>query len=64
MSRRPLISTGDLRKFAKIVREEGVAFRGRLDSMGNLSFQLSPDVTKVGGADDDLDSRLDEFGAL
>ncbi|WP_172593160.1 hypothetical protein [Altererythrobacter sp. B11] len=48
---------------AKIVRAHGVVFKGRVDAVGGLSFEIAPTTVQGAGAPDDLDARLDEYGA-
>lgn len=53
----------DLRKWAKVVREERVTFNGKLDPLGNLQIALSPFTDSLANdSDDDLADRLERFG--
>ncbi len=63
VSRRALIRLDELRRMARVVRDEGVTFQGRVDPLGAFSFTLSPaNVSTLPDDDDDLDRRIDEFG--
>ncbi|MEM7687799.1 MAG: hypothetical protein AAF291_02155 [Pseudomonadota bacterium] len=58
MTRRALISKGDLDRMAKTVAAHGVVFDGRVTPKGDLSFRVSPFVEKRGANNDDLDDRI------
>lgn len=61
-ARRALIPAADLRRLARIARDEGVALDCRLDPAGGFSFTVSPVSTPIPAAGgDDLDLRLAEF---
>jgi hypothetical protein len=62
MSRRALITKDDLDRMACAVAAHGVVMKGRVDPLGGFSFTLAPkgDADK---AHNDLDDRLDEWGA-
>ncbi len=60
--RRALIREADLRRWARVSREEGVAFRGHVDPNGGFTFALDPFPTANRDAVDDLDDRLAKFG--
>ena len=57
MSQRALINQSELRRWARISREEGVAIRGRIDA-GGLTIIVEPAAPS--GAPDDDDSKFDE----
>jgi hypothetical protein len=57
-SRAPLVREADLRRMAKVAREEGVSIRGRVDAMGGFSFTIDAHAPKSGGDDVDLDARI------
>lgn len=61
--RRALISKDDLNRMAATVAAHGVVFDGRVTASGDLAFRLSPFVEKRGASSDDLDDRLDQWGA-
>lgn len=61
-TRRALIPEADLRRWAKVSREEGVSIRGRIDSSGGVTIHIGPMAAAVGGDDVDLDARLAQFG--
>ena len=63
MSRKALIPKGDLQRMAETVAAHGVVFRGRLDALGNLDFTLTPARGGVDSSNDDIDDRLEQFGA-
>ena len=46
---------------AKVAREAGVPFRGRVDALGALTFAIAPIVSHAPEADDDLDLRIAGF---
>lgn len=63
MSRRAPIRLDELRRMARVVRDEGVTFKGRVDPLGAFSFALALATSATSGDDeDDLDRRIDEFG--
>lgn len=62
-TRRAMLKEADLRRMARVVRDERVQFSGRVDALGNLSFQISPEASNIFATDDDIDSRIDQFGA-
>jgi len=62
MSARALIRESDLRRWARISREEGVAIKGRVDANG-LTMSITPVSNPAERESDDLDRRLDEFGS-
>ncbi|WP_294204724.1 hypothetical protein [uncultured Sphingomonas sp.] len=65
MAGRALIREADLRRWAKIAREEHVTIHGRLDAQGGVSIHMTPATfTAIETTSRDLDARLDEFGAL
>lgn len=61
--RRALISKDDLARMACAVAAYGVTFRGRVDAAGNFEFTVTPGVNGGPPGVDDLDDRLDKFGA-
>ena len=61
-SRRAIISTADLRRIARVARDEGVAFDCRIDPTGSLAFSIQPlSAANSATKGDDLDARLAEF---
>jgi predicted amidohydrolase len=60
--RRALIREADLRRMARVVREEGVAFHGQVDGAGRFSFTVTPAAPARATIEDDLDARLEAFG--
>jgi hypothetical protein len=65
MATRALIREADLRRWAKIAREEGVTIQGRLDAQGGVTIHMTPSTpNEIDRGSSDLDSRLDEFGSL
>lgn len=63
-SRRALISKDDLDRMATTVAAHGVIFKGRVDALGNFTFAMEPKTDRPSHGNDDLDGRLDEWGAL
>jgi hypothetical protein len=61
--RRALISKDDLARMACAVAAYGVTFKGRVDAAGNFDFTVTPGATGGPSGNDDLDDRLDSFGA-
>ena len=49
---------------ATTVAAHGVVLRGRVDALGNFDFTMTRQAEAVASSNDDLDDRLDEFGAL
>ncbi|BBI19854.1 hypothetical protein EKJ_07010 [Qipengyuania flava] len=62
--RKALISKDDLVRMATTVAAHGVVLRGRIDALGNFDFTMTRQAEAVASSNDDLDDRLDEFGAL
>ncbi|MBD2840762.1 hypothetical protein [Erythrobacter rubeus] len=62
-TRRALISKDDLNRMALTVAQHGVVFQGRVTPSGDLTFRLTPFVTKPEGSADDLDDRLADWAA-
>lgn len=60
-ARRAIIREADLRRWARVSREEGVAFRGHVDPNGGFTFALDPFPKASRDVDDDLDDRLAKF---
>lgn len=63
VTRRAIIREADLRRWARVSREEGVAFRGHVDPNGGFTFALDPFPKAGRNDDDDLDDRLSRFAA-
>ncbi|MCI4653882.1 hypothetical protein [Sphingomonas aquatilis] len=65
MGARALIREADLRRWAKIAREEGVAIHGHVDPTGGVTIRMSaaPKIIpeKTG---DDLEDRVAAFASL
>lgn len=64
MAARALVRESDLRRWAKIAREEGVAIQSRIDPAGGVTIHMSAAQPAPVTASDDLDARLDAFGAM
>lgn len=63
MTRRALIRMDELRRMARVVRDEGVTFKGCVDPLGSFTFTLAPaTVVAPPSEEDDLDRRIEEFG--
>ena len=62
--RKALLSKDDLERMATTVAAHGVVLRGRVDALGNFDFTMTRQAEAVASSNDDLDDRLDEFGAL
>lgn len=60
--RRALMPLEDMRRIARVVREEGVAIRARREMDGAVTFLFEPKNAVTGDAGD-LDERLAAFGA-
>lgn len=61
VSRRALIPVADLRRWARVSREEGVAIHGLLNADG-VSITVSPlDPLADHGDDDDFDAKTAQF---
>lgn len=65
MGVRALIREADLRRWARIAREEGVAIHGHVDPAGGVTIHMSavPSATpdKTG---DDLEDRIAAFASM
>lgn len=64
MAARALIREADLRRWAKIAREEGVAIQSRIDPAGGVTIRMSAAQAELVAPTDDLDARLDAYGAM
>lgn len=64
MATKALIREADLRRWARVAREEGVAIHGRIDTLGVVTIHMSPATPAAHDEDDDLRARLDAFGAM
>ena len=62
--RRALITKDDLERMASVVAQHGVVMRGRVDAMGGFTFTLAPQESADLPPRNDLDARLDEWGAM
>lgn len=62
-TRRALIRESDLRRWARVSREEGVAIRGRVEINGSVTITLDPFPKPATDHDDDFDDRLSRFAA-
>ena len=60
-SRRALLSKGDLDRMASACAAHGVRFRGRVDSVGNLEFTLTPVASAASISNDDFEERLSDW---
>lgn len=61
-SRAALIRESDLRRMAKVAREENVSIRGTFDALGGFTVTIAANVQKTQDDGGDLDDRLAEFG--
>lgn len=57
--RKALISKDDLDRMATAVAAHNVVMQGRVDSLGNFTFTLSPKSDAVAPSNDDLDDRIE-----
>ncbi|UVI39344.1 hypothetical protein [Qipengyuania spongiae] len=62
--RKALISKDDLDRMATAVAAHGVVLKGRVDPLGGFTFTMTRQPDAVASSNDDLDDRIDEFGAL
>lgn len=62
-ARRAIIREADLRRWARVSREEGVAIRGRVEINGSVTITLDPFPKPTADHDDDFDDRLSRFAA-
>lgn len=60
-TRRALIPEADLRRWARISRQEGVCIHGRVDSNGGVTILVKPNSRTEIVEADDLDDRLAQF---
>lgn len=65
MAVRAIIRESDLRRWARISREEQVAIKGRIAINGDVVISVDPFAQQATPQDDDgdLDARLQAFGA-
>lgn len=59
-ARRALIRESDLRRWARISREEGVAIRGHVDATG-VTISVNPIDPRADPDDDDFDHKMRAF---
>jgi hypothetical protein len=64
MTTKALIREADLRRWARVAREEGVAIHGCVDSLGVVTIYMTPTTVALPDDDADLRARLDAFGAM
>lgn len=64
MAVRAIIREADLRRWARIAREERVTIRGRIDGKGGVTIQMTAVELSLPTDPSDLDARLDAFGSL
>ncbi len=62
-ARRAIIREADLRRWARVSREEGVAIRGRVELNGSVTITLDPFPKPTADHDDDFDARLSRFAS-
>jgi hypothetical protein len=63
MAGRAIIREADLRRWARISREEGVAIRGHVEPNGGVTITVNPTTIATRDDGDDLDNRLRAFAA-
>lgn len=56
-TRAALVREADLRRMAKVAREEGVSICGRMDATGGFTFTIHAGASKSTD-DGDLDARI------
>lgn len=62
MAARAIISLDDLRRWARVAREEGVSIRGRAEPEGGWTVFVDPAAPRQRDDEDsDLDDRLRSF---
>lgn len=61
--RKALISKDDLGRMAEVAAKHSVAVKGRIDPMGNFTFDIAPIVLADARNDDedDFTARIDGF---
>lgn len=64
MAVRALIREADLRRWARIAREEKVTIHGCIDGQGGVTIQMTAVELMPTTDPSDLDARLDAFGSL
>ncbi len=62
-ARSALIPLDDLRRMARVAREEGVDIRAHRATDGGFTFNITVRGNVGGQGGDDLDDRLAQFGA-
>lgn len=60
-SRRALIPLNDLRRCAKVAREEGVSVNVSRAADGIVTIVVQPAPERVGSSGDDLDGAMERF---
>lgn len=64
MAVRALIREADLRRWARIAREERVTIHSHIDGKGGVTIQMTAVELSLPTDPSDLDARLDAFGSL
>lgn len=60
-TRRALVPLDDLRRWAKVAREEGVSVNARRSADGSLTIVVQPASDRRGASGDDLDAEMDRY---
>jgi hypothetical protein len=60
-TRRALVHEADMRRWAKIAREEGVAVRCKIEPNGARTILIDPPGARKAAGDDDLDAAMGGF---
>lgn len=65
MGTRALIREADLRRWARIAREEGVAIHGHVDPAGGVTIHMSAASSSTSDKrGDDLEDRIASFASM
>ncbi len=59
--RRALIPLDELRRWARVSKEEGVSIHGHLAGDGTVTIKLHPALPAIDPPPDDLDERIARF---
>lgn len=60
-SRRALVPLEDLRRWAKVAREEGVSIHGTRAPDGGITIVVNPATATVAQPGEDLDAALERY---
>lgn len=64
MAGRALVKEAELRRWAKIAREEGVSIQSRFDPAGGVTIRMVAAQPETDAAPDNLRDLITDFGSM